>query len=83
MKDTLKKIAALALTLALAFGINIGLNSAMESDNLDFLFPTGSNATIDQGQLLASGNTMLPSAPDPRDRVKEKENAEKEEVEQK
>ncbi len=79
MKDTLKKIAALTLTLALAFGINIGLNSAMESDNLDFLFPIGSNATIDQGQLLASGNTMLPSAPDPRDRNKEKE---KEEVEQ-
>lgn len=76
MKDTLKKIAALTLTLALAFGINVGLNSAMESDSLDFLFPGSSNSTIEQSQSFASGNTMLPSAPDPRERPKEKDTKE-------
>jgi hypothetical protein len=79
MKDTMKKIAALTLTLVFAFGINVGLNSVMESDTFDFLFSSGSNTTIDQSQSLASGNTMLPSAPDPRDRAKEKEEKAKQE----
>jgi hypothetical protein len=67
MKTTLKKVAALALTLVLAFGINVGLNSAMDSDVLDFLFSNSSSTTIEQSEIYASGNTMLPPLP-PRPR---------------
>jgi len=72
MKASLKKIAALTLTLTLAFGINVGLNSAMDSDAFDFLF-SGSTNTIEQSEIYASGNSMLPDAQDPRERNKEKD----------
>jgi hypothetical protein len=65
MKATMKKIAALTLTLVFAFGINVGLNSAMDSDILDFLFTNSSPNTIEQTELLASGNNMIPDAPRP------------------
>ncbi len=67
MKAALKKIAALTLTLVLAFGINVGLNSAMDLDVLDFLFSGNSDTTIEQSEVYASGNTMFPDAPHPRD----------------
>jgi hypothetical protein len=74
MKSTLKKVAALTLTLVFAFGINVGLNSAMESDVLDFLFSNSSSTTIEQSEIYASGNTMLPPAyPRPRDQDKTQE----------
>jgi len=63
MKATLKKVAALTLTLAFAFGINAGLNSAMDSDALDSLFSGSSTQT----EIYASGNAMLPDSPRPRD----------------
>ncbi len=73
MKATLKKIAALTLTLTLAFGINVGLNAALDSDALDFLFFGSTNTTIEQSEVYASGNSMLPDSPDPRDRNKDKD----------
>lgn len=66
MKATLKKVAALALTLVFAFGINVGLNSAMDSDALDFLFSNSS--TVEQTEVYASGNSMLPDPPRPGNR---------------
>ncbi len=77
MKATLKKIAALTLTLAFAFGINAGLNSAMDSDALDSLFSGNSSQT----EIYASGNTMLPDSPHPRDLERDKEDDEEVEAE--
>lgn len=66
MKGTLKKLAALTLTLVFAFGINIGLSSALDSDILDFLFTNSSATVIQQSELYASGNTMFPDGPKPK-----------------
>lgn len=68
MKNTIKKAAALTLTLAFAFGINVGLNTALDSDVLDFIFTGSSDTTIQQSEQYASGNSMLPpNSPRPRD----------------
>jgi hypothetical protein len=63
MKATLKKIAVLSLTLVFAFGINIGLSSALDSDILDSLF--GSDTAVQQSEIYAHGNSMVPDSPRP------------------